>query len=183
MSAERFAVALDVGGTFIKGALIEEGGQVLERIISATEKNQGYGAVMGKIKNLIGSLQACIPPGGFWAGVGLGVAGWTDPLTGMVRLAPNLGWRDVKPLEELKDTIAVPIILDNDANLAALGEFWQGAGQNQDNFLMLTIGTGVGSGLILGGKLYRGFTRLGPELGHLTVDPEERSAGAAGAVV
>ncbi|HHX51510.1 MAG TPA: ROK family protein [Clostridia bacterium] len=171
MLPERFAVALDVGGTFIKGALIQENGLILERLTLPTERSQGYRATISKIKSMIETLKGYIPRGVPCAGVGLGIAGWTDPVEGMVRLAPNLGWRDKRLLEEFKDVTVAPILLDNDANLAALGELWLGAGRKQENFLLLTIGTGIGSGLILEGKLYRGFSGSGPEAGHMTVDP------------
>lgn len=78
-------------------------------------------------------------------------------------LAPNLGWKDVALKEELEQCLDIPVFLDNDANAAALGEWWLGSAQNTDNFLLVTIGTGIGSGMLLEGKLYRGACGLAPE--------------------
>ncbi|OPY55733.1 MAG: Glucokinase [Pelotomaculum sp. PtaU1.Bin035] len=104
--------------------------------------------------------------------VAVGVPGPLDTARGVIRFAPNLGWRDVPLKRILEEQISMKVILDNDANLAALGEHIFGVGRGQENMVYVTVSTGVGGGLILGGRLYRGSSDGAGEIGHITVQPE-----------
>ncbi len=105
--------------------------------------------------------------------MGIGVPGIIDLRTGMLRESPNLpGWADYPVRAEIERRLATRVILDNDANVAALGEKWLGAAKEVDDIAMLTLGTGVGGGLVLGGRIWHGMTGMAGEFGHITVEPE-----------
>ncbi len=101
--------------------------------------------------------------------VGIGVAGSVDMEAGLVRLAPNLSWRNIPLGAKMETLLGLPVVVDNDAHAAALAEKWQGAGRQFDSLLMVTLGTGIGSALIIDGKIHRGFWGYGAELGHAKV--------------
>jgi glucokinase len=107
-------------------------------------------------------------------GVGVGAPGPLDFHAGVVLLAPNLGWKDMPLRQRIKDGLALPAALDNDANCAALGEWWQGAAKGSHHALAVTIGTGIGGGVILNGKIYHGASDCAGELGHTTIDMHGR---------
>jgi glucokinase len=110
---------------------------------------------------------------GALAGVGIGVPGIIDMKTGMLRESPNLpGWSDYPVREEIERRLDSRVVLENDANAAALGEFWLGAGRDVSDLCMLTLGTGVGGGIILDGKVWHGMTGMAGELGHINVERE-----------
>lgn len=158
-------IGLDLGGTYIKGALVSTGGEVLAWEKAATQAEQGFRHVLTRMETMISTLSGKANPDA----VGIGIPGMLDIGRSRVLLAPNLGWEDVALKEELEQCLDIPVFLDNDANAAALGEWWLGSAQNTDSFLLVTIGTGIGSGMLLEGKLYRGACGLAPELGHMTV--------------
>jgi glucokinase len=106
-------------------------------------------------------------------GIGIGVPGIIDMRTGMLRESPNLpGWADYPVRAEIERRLGTRVILENDANSAALGEKWLGAARDVDDMAMLTLGTGVGGGLLLGGCIWHGMTGMAGEFGHMTVEPE-----------
>jgi glucokinase len=109
--------------------------------------------------------------------VGVGAAGYIDRSRSTVLFAPNLAWRDVDLKAELEPRVNLPVVIENDANAAAWGEFTYGAGQDVDDLLLVTVGTGVGGGLVLDGQLYRGAFGVGAEIGHLRVVPDGRLCG------
>ncbi len=106
------------------------------------------------------------------AAVGIGIPGMLDASRQKVIFAPNLGWRDIQLQDTLEDKLGIPVFLENDANVAALGEAWLGAGRDKSCFLLITVGTGIGSGLILEGKLFTGAYGLAAEMGHMTIVPQ-----------
>jgi len=110
--------------------------------------------------------------------VGIGVPGIIDMKTGMVRESPNLpGWSDYPVRDEIEKRLGAPVILENDANVAAFGEKWLGVGRQVGDMAMLTLGTGVGGGIVLDGKIWHGMTGMAGEFGHMTVDPEGQPCG------
>jgi glucokinase len=116
--------------------------------------------------------------GGKLAGVGVGVPGIIDLGSGTLRESPNLpGWHDYPVREEIERRLGTRVLLENDANAAALGEKWLGAGRQVDDLCMITLGTGVGGGIILGGRIWHGMTGMAGELGHITVEPEGPRCG------
>src|SRR5919205_3048244 len=100
-----------------------------------------------------------------------------DATTGTLLFAPNLAWRDVRIANDLSGALGLPCIVDNDANAAAWGEFRFGAGREADDMLLVTVGTGIGGGIVIGGRLFRGAHGLGAEIGHVIVDPDGPRCG------
>jgi len=107
-------------------------------------------------------------------GIGVGVWGLVDQAKGVIKFAPNLKWRDIPLREEWEKKFRVPVYLENDANAAALGEYYFGAGKNIENFIYMSMDIGVGGGIISGGKLFRGSSGYAGEIGHMVIDPQGR---------
>jgi glucokinase len=109
-----------------------------------------------------------------FVGVGIGAPGPLDRKNGVVIVAPNLGWRDFPLRDAVSDRVRIPATLDNDANCATLGEWWRGAAQGTRHVVGLTIGTGIGGGIVLDGQLYHGASDVAGEVGHTTIDSTGR---------
>jgi glucokinase len=172
----RQLVGIDVGGTTIKGAAVTEDGRIHVRALRDTRPELGPDAVLDTVAALARDLVSA--SGWCWAdlhGVGIGVPAFLDADTGVVETAVNLGWRDIPLLSELQERLgSLRIAIDNDANAAALGEARVGGGRGAKDALCVTLGTGVGGGIIIDGKVVRGATGMGGEIGHLILDPEGR---------
>jgi len=164
--------AIDLGGTAIKGALFDGTGPLTKKN-HPTEAKKGYGHVLQNIDQLI---QRMADNKGIKVdeirSVGVGVPAFMAEQGRRVVLAPNLGWSDVDFASDLAEQMQKPVFCNNDANLAALGEHWQGNGKDIENLLMVTIGTGIGSGLILNGELYQGKSGMAVEVGHMVIMAE-----------
>ncbi|MEK7380449.1 MAG: ROK family protein, partial [Gemmatimonadota bacterium] len=113
-------------------------------------------------------------PGAEVIGIGVGAPGPLDTRTGVIFLTPNLGWVDMPLRQRMADALGYPTTLDNDANCAVLGEWWQGAARGSEHAVGVTIGTGVGGGVIIGGRLYHGASDCAGEFGHTTLDAQGR---------
>ena len=165
------AVGIDLGGTNIKGGLVDRDGRVAVKKSIPTEAAGGAGHVIDRIASLVADL---IDKGGAGpddvAGVCVGSPGPLDADRGIIFEAPNLGWRDVPLADELTARLDFPVWLENDANAAAFGEAWVGAGKGRECVILLTLGTGIGGGIVIGGRLWRGVNGTGAELGHMTID-------------
>jgi glucokinase len=173
-----FAIGVDLGGTNLRIAGVDESGRILEIITTATEVARGRDYVIEEMTAAIKMLAAKYSEVGALAGVGIGVPGIIDMSTGMLRESPNLpGWSDYPVREEIERRLGSRVILENDANAAALGEYWLGAGNGAGDLCMLTLGTGVGGGIILDGRVWHGMTGMAGELGHITVDREGHPCG------
>lgn len=166
-------IGIDLGGTNIKGALVDGEGAIIAKLETATRANAGPEAVAGRISGIITDLEAMandrerrVP------GIGIGVPGQSDQAQGTVIFAPNLHWHNVPLVKYLHRITRLPIFLENDANVAALGEQWRGAGRGSVNMVMITVGTGIGGGLILNGRLYSGTNGSAGEVGHTVIDPD-----------
>ncbi|MGI9951156.1 ROK family glucokinase [Moorellaceae bacterium AZ2] len=163
-------LGIDIGGTSIKGGIVSREGRVLARAQVPTGKEAGVAGILDRIMKLIQALKSQAGPEGLrLAAAGVGVPGSVEVERGLVRLAPNLGWQNVPLREKLQDLMNMPVTIDNDAHVAALGEMWQGAGRGYRDILMITLGTGIGSALILNGVVHRGVFGYGAEMGHLKV--------------
>lgn len=171
--SEKIYIGVDLGGTAIKVGLCNEQGELLHTYEGPTETEQGADVI---VDNIVKYVQLIVEQSPFeWeqlAGVGAGVAGFTNVKDGIIILAPNVGLRDFPIREILEQRLGKPIKIDNDANVAALGEAWGGAGKGVDNCVCYTLGTGVGGGIIINGKIYQGFSGLAGELGHMSVVPD-----------
>ena len=170
MIQDRFYIGIDLGGTNIKGGLVSTAGTIIAQSKIKTEADRGPGHVMERMADLILDFRNSNKRGSQICGVGIGVPGQIDCRTGILRNAPNLpGWIDIPVSSELEKRVNLPVVVDNDANIAALGEYAYGAGRGIREMMLVTLGTGVGGGLIFGGQLYRGGVGSAGEFGHMVI--------------
>jgi glucokinase len=173
-----FSIGVDLGGTNLRVAAVDEKGRLMEKVTFGTKTIVGRDQVLNDMCDAIRQTSAKYQQNGALLGVGIGVPGIIDMQTGMMRESPNLpGWPDYPVRAEIEKRMATPVILENDANCAALGEKWLGAGRHVGDMLMLTLGTGVGGGIIMGGKIHHGMTGMAGEFGHMTVEPDGNQCG------
>ncbi|MBV9075301.1 MAG: ROK family protein [Acidobacteria bacterium] len=169
----QFAIGVDLGGTNMRIAAVESTGKQLELITTSTEVKRGRDYVVGDMCDAIRALRKKFEGKYRFAGTGIGVPGIIDMETGTVHKSPNLpDWTHYPVREEIQRRLESQVILENDANVAALGEKWMGAARDVDSMCMFTLGTGVGSGLVLGGKIWHGMMGMAGECGHITVFPD-----------
>lgn len=160
------AVAVDLGGSWIRAGWVSAQGEVGE-VVQAPTPQEGPDAVADAVADLVGRFSP-LPPGA----VGVAVPGPLSVRDGVVFEPPNLrGWREVPLRRMLEERLHRPVVLENDANAAALGEWWRGAGRGSRHLVYVTVSTGVGGGLVLEGRLYRGAGDTAGEIGHVVVDP------------
>lgn len=163
-----WSIGIDIGGTKIAGGLVDESGRIVhkERVATpATDPHNIVVAVGGLIQRL---AQRSPQP---LTGAGVASAGYVDKIGSTVLFAPNLAWRDEPLKARLAAFTDLPVLIENDANAAAFGEFRHGAGRHIDDMIMVTVGTGVGGGIVIGGRLLRGAFGLAGEIGHMRVVP------------
>jgi glucokinase len=171
---------VDIGGTNLNvGVLPIEGGEPLAFRSQPTEPHRGAKFVVDRVVNMIKEAirevmdeKKC--PHQAFAGVGIGSPGPLDRKTGTVISTPNLGWRNFPLRDLIQNGCGLPATLDNDANAATYGEWWLGAGRNVDTLVGVTLGTGIGGGLVLNGELYHGVADAAAEIGHMTIDSTGR---------
>jgi len=170
---------VDLGGTNLKLGLVSAEGDLVLRHSAATEADRGPDHVLARIADAVRALCDAASIGlTDISAVGLGAPGPVDWKAGAVVFAPNLsGWRDVPARDRLREHLGRPVVLENDANAAAYGEFRCGAGRNVRNLVLLTLGTGIGGGIVLDGRLFRGPNDMGAELGHMVVHHGGRRCG------
>jgi glucokinase len=174
-----FAIGVDLGGTNLRIAAVDSNGKVLEKITLGTEVNRGRDRVIYEMCTAIQELATKFRnTTGHLAGIGIGVPGIIEMQTGMLRESPNLpGWQDYPVRQEIEQRLGTRVVLENDANAAALGEKWLGAAANVDDICMITLGTGVGGGIVLQGRIWHGMTGMAGELGHITCNPDGPPCG------
>ncbi|MGZ4474068.1 MAG: ROK family glucokinase [Nocardioides sp.] len=160
------ACGVDVGGTKILGGVIDDHGTIVEEV-RVTSPATDPDAIQDAIASVVLELKSRHEI----ATVGVGAAGYVDKARRTVMFAPNIAWRDVDLADRLEKKISLPVVIENDGNAAAWGEFAFGAGADVDDMLMVTVGTGIGGGLVLDGELYRGAFGVGGEIGHMRVVP------------
>ena len=172
----KYLVGVDLGGTnIVAGALAEDGSDVLALRSEPTRPDQGADAVVDRIVRMIDTVIAeTIAQTGAkrddMIGVGVGAPGPLDRERGIVVTTPNLGWTNFPLRDVISERSRLPVRIDNDANCATLGEWWLGAASGADNVIGMTIGTGIGGGVIIGGRLYHGASDVAGEIGHATID-------------
>ena len=160
------ACGVDVGGTKIAGGVVDEDGTILEELrveSPATDAEAIEVAIAGLVNELASRHDI--------SAVGVGAAGYVDKTRSIVMFAPNIAWRNVNLKAELEPRVDLPVVIENDANAAAWAEFRYGAGHDVNDLLLVTVGTGVGGGVVLDGELYRGAYGAGAEIGHMRVVP------------
>ena len=180
MEEDRYIVGVDLGGTSIGvGVVPFEGGTVLGMRTLPTEPHRGAKFVVDR---MVGMIQAAIKDAGREAaladeaiiGVGVGSPGPLDRRTGTVLETPNLGWRNFPLRDLVANATGLDAVLDNDANAATLGEWWMGAGRGVSTLVGLTLGTGIGGGIVIDGCVYHGASDVAGEIGHMTIDSTGR---------
>lgn len=162
-------IGIDVGGTNVKIALVDEKGKIKYSNSVPTRAEMGYEYTVNNIKQAIYDLlkETKLEPKNIEC-IGFGFPGQVDYKSGIVRLAPNIpGWVDVPIAKLIEDEFHIPTRVDNDVRCAALGELNFGAGKGCENLICITVGTGIGSGLIVNGKLVRGASNAAGEIGHI----------------
>jgi glucokinase len=168
--SQPIAIGMDIGGTHVRVGAFDLGGQLLaqqEAGIASTGPDNGLRLIEQLIHRLLDSVTSPT-----LLGIGIGCTGPLDTVRGLVNNPYTLeGWSNVPIVERLHQTFNVPVRLENDADAAALGEYWRGAGRDATRLYAVTVGTGVGTSLILDGKVYRGVDGSHPEGGHQLIDP------------
>lgn len=166
-------IGVDVGGTKVAAGVVDDTGTVLVQTRRDTPADD-----VGKTCDVIVEVIRELAEGRAVEGVGIGAAGWIDASRSTVLFAPNLAWRDEPLREFVNGATDLPVIVENDANVAAWAEFRYGAARDaEDSMVMFTIGTGVGGGIVLGGELVRGAHGIAAELGHMLSVPDGHQCG------
>lgn len=184
----KYSIGIDLGGTDIKAGLLAEDGTLSCRTVISTQVNEGARAIArriaGVIKQVISVADETDPPivcSEQIIGIGLGSPGLIIAESGIVHFSPNFpGWRDIPLLDYVNEELEgvdLPLYIDNDVNVMVLGELHHGAGVGFDNIVGLTVGTGVGGGVVINRKVYHGNWNTAGELGHTIVKPDGRKCG------
>ncbi|MGJ7919091.1 ROK family glucokinase [Neobacillus sp. LXY-4] len=166
-------IGIDLGGTTVKFAILTEDGEIQQKWSMETDiQNGGRNIVPKIIESIKQRLNLYGLTANHFLGIGMGSPGAVDREKGTVIGAYNLGWTTLQPVKELIEAgTGIPFFIDNDANVAALGERWKGAGEGGANVVFVTLGTGVGGGVIAEGNLISGSSGAAGEIGHIIVDP------------
>ena len=165
-------IGIDLGGTSIKFAILTQEGEIQEKwSIKTNILDEGSHIVEEMIESIQHRLSLLNLSAEDFLGIGMGSPGVVDRVKGTVIGAYNLNWKTLQPVkEQIEKATGIPFFIDNDANVASLGERWMGAGDNQPDVVFMTLGTGVGGGIVAEGKLLHGVAGAAGELGHITVD-------------
>ena len=176
------AIGIDIGGMSIKGAAVDSNGRVYEKFSMPFIKGEDGEITIRKLAETVKEYIAAQGLEDKIVGIGLGSPGTLDVEHGIVNYANNLGWNDLHVADIMHETLPYPVRLTNDANAASLGEAKYGAGKSYKTIIMLTLGTGVGGGIIIEGQLYEGNEGKGGELGHtvIVVNGEQCTCGRKG---
>lgn len=176
---EKYSIGIDLGGTKILAGLVNtQTGEVVAYTKKKTKKERGPEVIIKRITNLINEL---LETSGVSLddinSIGLGIAGQVDRENGILISAPNLDCKDVNFKHIFEDKFHKPVLIGNDVEVATIGELLFGAGKNHNNFVCVFVGTGVGSGIVMNGKLYTGFSGTAGEIGHIIVSSGGRACG------
>ena len=172
-----YSIGLDLGGTNLRAAAIDRAGAMLDKISGATNFVEGREAVLHDIVTAIRTLRDRHGAEGF-GGMGIGVPGFIRIKEGFITNSNNLPYLENFPVrDEIERRLGARVVLENDANAAALGEQWMGAGRDVADLVLLTLGTGIGGGIVSGGRILRGSVGMAGELGHTTVVPNGNPCG------
>ncbi len=164
-STLKYYSGLDLGGTFVKCGIVDSEGRLL--IKSSAKTSGDYQSIAKTMADL--ALDLAKEVGVTLSGIGIGAPGTVDGKNGIILYSNNLNWHNVPLKKDIEAVTGLPVFMTNDANAAALGEYAYGAGRQYENIIFITLGTGVGGGIVLGGKLYEGLGGAGAELGHMVI--------------
>ena len=171
-------IGIDIGGTNTKLVVVNKAGKALAHERFKTEADKGPASFIKRLGAAVDGLRRDY--GRQLVSVGIGAAGDVDPERGVLRFAPNLGWRNVKLTAPLEKLTGLPCAMENDANMAAWGAYEIELKRKLDDVLTLTLGTGIGSGMVIDGKLYHGSSGCAGEAGHMKIVPDGRLCGCGG---
>ena len=176
---DQLVIGVDLGGTNMRTALVTRAGDIVEKQKEETRAAEGYRTVIGKLTGSIARLIGIAKgQGRAVAAVGVGAPGVIHGATGVVVKSPNFpDWNDLPLKATLEAALKIPVVIENDANAAALGEQWRGAAKGIGSMILLTLGTGVGGGIVLDGRIWHGADGMAGELGHMTIIPDGRACG------
>ena len=176
---DRTVIGVDLGGTNLRTAIVNSDGVILDKRKEATQAVDGWMKVVARlIDNIKRQLEIGAQMGSKVFAVGVGAPGVILVDKGVVVKSPNFpDWNNLPLKAELEKALSLPVFIENDANAAALGEKWRGAGQNIGSMIHLTLGTGVGGGIILDNKIWHGADGMAGEIGHMTLIPDGRQCG------
>jgi glucokinase len=173
-----FSIGVDLGGTNLRIAAVSRDGQLLEKVTLGTKVALGPDHVISEMCDAIQRLSRHYKETGKFLGAGIGIPGIIDLQTGMLRKSANLpGFEDYPVHAEIERRLGARVVLENDANVAALGEQWLGAARGIANVAVVTLGTGIGGGIVLDEKIFHGMNGMAGEFGHVTVEPEGPPCG------
>ncbi len=173
-----FAIGVDLGGTNLRISAVDETGKLLEKVTTGTQVSRGRDFVIDEMSAAIQEVVTKHRDKGELLGIGIGIPGAIDLDTGMLYKSPNLpGWDNYPVRDEIERRLHTKVILENDANAAAMGEKWLGAGRDYPSMCMLTLGTGVGGGIVMNNRIWHGMTGMAGEVGHMNVEPEGHPCG------
>jgi glucokinase len=165
-------IGVDVGGTKVAAGAVDEHGRILEKLKHSTpaaSPKQTAAVVSEVVEDLLARHDA--------DAVGIGAAGFVDETRAVVRFAPNLAWRDEPLKKQVEEQVGLPVVVENDANAALWAEAMLGAARGHDHVMLITVGTGIGAGIMINGELYRGRWGVAGEPGHYRVVPDGRLCG------
>lgn len=166
-----YYAGIDIGGMSIKVGIVDDNGQILISRAIPTDSGVGFQVMVSNMATLVKELMLELSlKAGDLSGIGIGIPGLADSRRGMVTAAINIGWKDVNVVEEFHKYFNVPVRISNDANCAALGEQRFGSAKGKRDVVMITLGTGVGSGIIIDGRLVEGNGSAGAEAGHMIIE-------------
>src|SRR4051794_34970422 len=172
-----YSIGVDLGGTNLRAAAVDINGMILGEAYYDIHYADGRDSIIADLIAAIQKVRSAVGPNGL-QGVGIGIPGYIQMDTGVVIGSANLPGFDGFPFrDEIQNRLGTTIILENDANAAALGEKWIGAGKDVDELVLLTLGTGIGGGIIVGGRVLHGYLGMAGELGHMTVVPQGNPCG------
>lgn len=177
MRQDEIVLGVDIGGTTTAFGFVDRNGRLLRHAVIPTLADEPAEALLARLYKGVETLRAGVAPGLKWKGVGIGAPN-ANYLCGTVENPPNLKWGERVPLAELvRSRYDLPVVITNDANAAALGEMYYGGARGMQDFMVITLGTGLGSGIVVHGELVYGASGFAGELGHTIVDPEGRECG------
>lgn len=165
-------IGIDIGGSTIKIGVLNEEGLILEKWEIKTRKENDGDNIVDDIWSSISSKLSANTIKSYVLGIGVGAPGFVDKELGLVYEAVNIGWKNFQLGKHLRMLSNLPVFIENDANLAALGENWIGSGNQVQNLIAVTLGTGVGSGIIVNGSVLSGYNGTAGEIGHIIQDPK-----------
>lgn len=176
---KRAVIAVDVGGNNVRAAIVDETGAISFRQETPTVKDRSFHGVADQIRGFArSSMDRARQDGVAIHGIGISVPGYVQHRENRISFAPNFkDFRNVSFYEELKKDFDLPVVVENDGNCHVLGEWWKGRGEGLSNVIALIMGTGVGGGIVIDGRLVRGSSGAGAELGHMVVDPKGPPCG------